>query len=239
MIDLRIVEPRPEGAPVKFGEPVVVVVDLGLDEPWFALPALGSRLNDLDGEPEPALFFETPSGASVKALASGRAETRDTGEDDHSGPGARSGRARRGCEVTVKTGSDIEITYSHLKRGSAKTGSVRAGDAIGASGNSGRCPNGARRSFVKIAAKRRAANARIEDFTEPLTVEATLNGLPLGAPTRVPGGEVVVKGLKLERVPALIEKEDQFRSGDNELYVALKRGSRTLARATATVRIEG
>lgn len=238
MIDLRILRPRAEKAPVRFGELLEVVVDLDLDaEPWFALPSFGRRVSSLDGEPEPAVAFDTGSPVAVKALVSGRAETRDTGHDDHSPPPMRAARAGRGCEVTVTSGG-FELTYSHLKRGGAKVGRVRAGETIGMSGNTGRCVDGARRAFVKLAARRRGAHARVEEFTEPIVVESTLNGQRLARPLELPAGEVRFENLVLERVLVNPERGDIFRIGENELEVLVRRGAKSLARVRSVCRLE-
>jgi hypothetical protein len=138
----------------------------------------------------------------------------------------------------VTTGAAFQLVYSHLKRGSAKGGSVDAGDAVGQSGNTGRCVDGARHSFVKIAAKRRSLGVRVEEFTEPVTVEATLNGLILVVPEKVPPGEIRFDKIKLDRQTKTPDQWDRARDGAGELVVTVRRGSRTLARAQMTARME-
>ncbi len=236
---VRIIAPNRDTAPARFGDFIRIAVDVSLDEPWFVLPSnLGSRMGALDGEPEPALAFQANGAVPVRALVSGKGAMRDSGIDDHGPSPLRAVKGGRGCELVVTSGA-LELTYSHLKRGSARGGPVRAGDTVGLTGNSGRCVNGARGHYVKIAARRRSSPVALEEFSEAYTLEAQLNGLPLVASEKLPPGETSFKRYELEKAPVLIERADQFRTGENELLVVLKRGSRTLARDAGAVVVEG
>jgi hypothetical protein len=237
MIDLRVLHPIPDSLhPLRFGAILEPLVDVVLDVPWVESPNLGRRVGELDGETEVAACYETRHPVPVKALASGRAEMRDSGRDDHSGPPARKGNAGRGLEVTVTTGTYFTVSYSHLKRGTARVGVVKAGDVIGQSGNSGRCLDGAKGAYVKLAVRQKGGLVRLEDLVEPIFIEWTANGVSLARAKKLPPGELVHKNFALER--AVIESgrlkesgtEEVFRAGENELVVSLRRGSRQLAR---------
>jgi len=228
MVRLKIVEPRSDTPSIRFGEKLTVVVDLELDEPWFPAPEHGRRLTQLDGEPALALAFDTGGPSPIRTLVSGRAEARDSGVDDRSGPPLRSIRGGLGLEVTIRSG-EMELVYSHLKRSNPRTGRVKAGDIVGTSGNTGRCLSGEKGSFVKVAAKRAGSPARIDDFTTPITVETKVNGTSVGRPFQVPAGEVECLGLRLDPVVVSVERPDPFRSGENQVDVTVKRGSRVLA----------
>lgn len=239
MIDLTILHPPSDPtSPLRFGSPLGVVVDITLDVPWVELSYLGSRLSELDGEAEVASAYETRHPVPVKALASGRIEVRDSGKDDHSGPPPRKGNSGRGCEVIVRTGSHFEISYSHLKRGAIRAGLAKAGEAIGQSGNSGRCLNGAKSAYVKIAVRQKGSQVKVEDLIEPIFVESTINGVPIGNPKKLPPGELVHKGLVLDTILLELGRDDLFKSGETELVVTLRRGSRRLAQRSQTVYIE-
>lgn len=240
MTELKLIHPLKDSLPpLRFGEPLAVVADVVLETPWLELPnSLGRRLSELDGEPEIALSFETRYPAPVKALAGGRADVRDTGKDDHSGPPARKGSAGRGVEVTVKSGTYFEVVYSHLKRGTARVGLLKTGEVVGQSGNSGRCVDGAKSAYVKIAARNKGSQLRLDELVEPVFLEATINGYSIGRPKKLEPGELVHKGVALERVLVESGKEDIYRAGENTLVVSVKRGSRTLARHEEIVPVE-
>lgn len=239
---IRIVSPLPpEGdtPSARFGLALKVVVDVDLDEPWFEIPNLGRRLTGkFDGDNGPAAIFEMQPGASVKALVGGRTMASDTKLDDHSGSPVLSGPAAGGCEVKVKFGS-FEVIYSHLKRGSTKNGlQVRAGEVIGVAGNTGRCLDGAKRHFLKISARSGPTRVRLETYSDPVTVDATLNGFSLWKPVEVPAGELFSRNVALHDVVIDGERPDTFRRGENELEVVVKRGGRPIAKRKSVITIE-
>jgi len=239
MTDLKLLHPRKDSLPpLRFGEELGIVVDVHLDVPWVELPNLGRRLHSLDGEPEVAHAIETKYPVPVKALAGGRAELKDTGRDDHAPSGAPRGNAGRGVEVIVKTGAGFELTYSHLKRGSGRMGLLKTGDVVGQSGNSGRCIDGAKSAFVKLAARNGGSQIKLEELLEPVTVDATWNGVPVVAPKRLEAGAVDFKAFPLTRVLIEAGKDDIFRAGENEIHVCVRRGPRVLAQVKETVILE-
>lgn len=240
--EIRIAAPGPGGGEVpsvRFGEPLTVVVDVELDEPWFVIPHLGRRITgNFDGVQEPAVLFEVRPGATVKSLASGRAQSADTGKDDHSSSPIKPGPAGRGCEVTVKSGT-FEVTYSHLKRGTAKNGiQVRPGEPIAVAGNTGRCVDGAKGTYLKITARSKAVKVRPEEYADKITVEATLNGYSLGPPVALPEGELAVRELKLEPIIIDADNPDRYKRGQNELEVVAKRDARVIGRRKGIVTID-
>src|SRR5688572_29167605 len=142
MATLSVVRPQRDTAPLRYGEPFEIIVDVDLDEPWFTAPSLGSKLTtSIDGEPDPAATFKLVGPEQVRALVNGRAEVKDTQIDDLGGPPLRASKAGRGHEVIVTSGA-FQLSYGHLKRGSGKSGQVKAGEVIGQAGNTGRCVDG-------------------------------------------------------------------------------------------------
>ncbi|HVY62279.1 MAG TPA: M23 family metallopeptidase [Planctomycetota bacterium] len=241
--ELRIVSPvaveNSEVPAVRFNENMTVVVSVALDEPWFKAPSMSRRTAPLDGETDGWVFETIRPGEPVRALVSGYATSKDTGKDDPSGPPVRAGSsAGLGVQVTVKSGG-LELCYSHLKRGSAKSGQrVSRGDAIGATGNTGRCAGGERQGFLRISGKRDGVRARLEEFTEPIVLFAFFNEQPFSKPLEFPQGEVEAKSLSFEPVWVNPEAPDAFRRGPNELEVVARRGTRTLASRRALVTID-
>jgi hypothetical protein len=244
-VDLRIVAPilpvDRDACSVKYCDPMKVIVELDLDEPWFTVPNLGRRLSgQFDGDNEPAYIFETRIGVPVKAFVGGRTTVHDTGRDDHSGAPVRTGNpALRGCEVVVKNGA-FEISYSHLKRGSAFGGStVKLGDVVGLTGNTGRCLDGAKRGFVRIAVKSKSIRMRLDEFCDPITIDGLFNEKPLFPPVCVAEGELLCKNVKLEEVYVDPDNPDLFKRGDeNVLEVVARRGDRVIARRKGFVKID-
>jgi hypothetical protein len=91
------------------------------------------------------------------------------------------------------------VSYGHLERGSGRSGTVRAGDPIGKTGNTGRCVDGCGRSFVAIEV-RGAKNARtLDDLCAPLELELLVGGRRTGS-VPVPAGETKIEGLNAGRV---------------------------------------
>jgi hypothetical protein len=200
---------------------------------------MSRRTAPLDGDPDPGWVFETVRpGEPVKALVSGYATSKDTGKDDPSGPPLRAGSpAGLGVQVIVKSGG-LELCYSHLKRGSAKSGQrVRQGEPVGATGSTGRCVSGERAGFLRIAAKRDGMRVRLDEFLEPIVLTALLNDMPFSKPLELPAGEFEIKNVSFEPVNVNPEAEG-FRRGPNELEVIARRGTRTLAHGAALVTID-
>lgn len=133
------------------------------------------------------------------------------------------------------TTGGLTIAYSHLKRGSARMGLVKVGDTVGTTGNTGRCVDGARSAYMTLSGRFRGADVRLEEYTEPLVIAWTWNGETLSSPTRLPAGEVELKSFALERVVLDAERYPAMRTGENQLALSLRRGSRTLARAEEVV----
>jgi len=197
----RIEIRSPRRLEARAGSEVALEVDIELPEPWLDRPRLGRVVRSVDGEGLSGISvaFECDRATSVPALVSGTARVSDTRIDVHTPPGFPEAGAGRGHEVAIAAPGGFFVAYGHLERGSGKQGPVRAGDRIGASGNTGRCADGCGRSFVLIDISG-ARNARtLDDLCEPIALELLVDGRHAGT-VPVPPGETRIVGLAAGRV---------------------------------------
>ena len=218
------------GQRLRLGETVRLQVDLTLARPWFRPPTFGQRIRTITGQSRRGLDFQVGGERPVLSLTAGQAIRQDTGRDCYTKTDTNG--AKLGCCVVVTSG-DLTLTYANLKRGSARSGSVRVGDRLGYAGNTGHCLEGERRQFVHFELSQGATPREPDAFDERLEVVALVDGRAVTKPVVVPEGAIEVDGLDLGGFA--LDGRD-YRVGPCEVAVALREGNRT--RATATVRFE-
>lgn len=227
--EVKVREPQRQA---KSGQPFRVVVDIRLPEPWFAEPRWGRKIASVDGRPAgDGLAFETEGERSIEALMSGTLSVRDTRIDVPTPQGFPDAGAGRGVEAVLRGDGGLELRYGHLARGSVRAGRVKAGEALGRSGNTGRCVDGEGRRFVTIEA---GQGKRLRDLYEPIRVEASLDGKPVGRAVEVPAGETQVKGLEVARATAQRTPGKKV----SRLEVTVRRGSGGAGRVLASCEVE-
>jgi murein DD-endopeptidase MepM/ murein hydrolase activator NlpD len=213
----------PVGERLKLGSRVGVSIDLSLAHPWFEAPAYGSHIRTITGQSRRGLDFQLTSERPVLSATEGRAVVFDTRKDcytrtDTTGAGL-------GCHVVVTSG-DLKLTYANLKRGSARSGSVKPGDRLGYAGNTGHCLDGDRRYFVHFEVYQASTPREPDAFEDPLEVVLQVEGRPIDRPVRVPEGAIEVEGF--DAGDWSIEPRE-YRLGPCELEVVLKQGNRVRA----------
>lgn len=219
-LELKGVKPE-----VRLGDTVEAVVDLEVLDPWFEVPELGRRISSVDGRTvSSVLAFEADAGREVPALISGSATVRDSRIDVHTPSGFPDVGAGRGVEVLVRAGA-LEVRYGHLERGSTRAGAVKAGDAVGRMGNTGRCVDGCGRRFVVVEVTGGRLARTLDELAAPIDVEAFFAGKSIGR-TRFPAGELKVKGLRVARGHAPRERGS---AKVWKLEVKVTRGGKPLA----------
>jgi hypothetical protein len=217
----------PRRLEARAGSDLAIELDIELAEPWLERPRFGKETRTIDGHVPPSLAvaFESDKSQSVVALVSGTAQVQDTRIDVHTPAGFPDAGAGRGCELTIVAPSGFRVSYGHIARGSARTGLVRAGEVVAASGNTGRCVDGCGRTFclVEIAGTR---NARmLDDLFAPVEVELLLDGRTKGA-VKLPAGETKLSSFAAGRVSV---PRDQGK-GACALEVRLKRRGSVIAK---------
>jgi hypothetical protein len=216
----------PRRLEARAGSDLAIELDIELAEPWLERPRLGRAVRDVDGHAPSGLVmaFECEKPASVPALLSGTAQASDTRIDVHTPAGFPDAGAGRGHELTIVAPGGFRVTYGHLARGSAKTGLVRAGEAVGATGNTGRCIDGCGKSFVAIEVKGARFARSLEELFAPIEVELLVDGKSRGAKT-LPAGETRLSAFPAGRVAI---PRDQGRSAC-ALEIRLQRRRAVLA----------
>ena len=222
----------PRSAEVRLGGEVDVVASLEVPDPWLVLPELGRRVPTVDGHAIAGVAFETDGARDVPALVSGTASARDTRLDVHGPAGFPDAGAGRGVEVAIRAGA-VEVRYGHLERGSARTGPVEAGEAIGRTGNTGRCADGCGRRFVAIELSGGRLARTFEELAVPIELEALLDGKSIGR-ARFPQGVLEARDLRIARTRA---PRDSKGAKSFKLEVRVTRGTRPIASKIMDLRI--
>ncbi len=188
---------------LRAGAMVSIVVDVSVGDPWFSAPAPGSKISSVDGRSNSATCYETRGVAALAAPFDGTLRVEDTRLDVHTPQGFPDGGAGDGVVATLRHPSGLEFRFAHLQRGSTpSTGRVRVGEAIGRTGNTGRCIDGCGRSVVSIQFKAPRGFGRLDDYTQPLKIRASLGGKLLRPDVAIPAGVTEVSRLKLGSVKA-------------------------------------
>ena len=218
------------GQRIRLGETVRLQADLTVARPWFRPPSFGHRVRTITGQSRRGLDFEVSGERPVLSLTAGRATCRDSGRDCY----AKSDTigAKLGCCVVVTSG-DLTLTYANLKRGSARSGSVRVGERLGYAGNTGHCLDGERKRFVHFELNQGATPREPDAYEESLDLVALVDGRAVTKPVAVPEGEIEIAGLDLG---GFVLDGREYRVGACEVAVALREGSRT--RATGKITFE-
>lgn len=229
---LEIVTPR--RSDLRAGEETAVSVDLEVADPWIERPRLGREVRDVDGRSAGgiSLAFECDRATAVPALLAGTASERDSRIDVHTPAGFPDAGAGRGYEVFVKAPGGAEVRYGHLSRGSGRTGQVRPGEAIGTTGNTGRCVDGCGRSFVVVEFSSLRSVSTLDDLCAPIELELLVDGRPQ-ATVRFPAGETRARGLNVGRVRAPRDRG----SSSVAVEVRATRRRSTIAQATLELKV--
>jgi hypothetical protein len=184
---------------LRAGTSVSIVVDVTLSEIWFAAPTPGSKIPSVDGRSgSGAVCYETRGPETLVAPFDGSLRVEDTRIDVHTPQGFPDAGSGEGVAVTLRHESGLELRFAHLQRGSTPSANrVRAGDAIGRTGNTGRCTDGCGRSVVSVKFKA-GGGKRLDDYSQPLKIRATLGDKQLTKPAlAVPAGVTQVSRLML------------------------------------------
>ncbi len=191
----------PRRLEARAGGELALELDIELPEPWLERPRLGREVRSIDGHGPSSLSiaYECDKAASVPALVSGDARVSDTRIDVHTPVGFPDAGAGRGHEVTVSAAGGFTVRYGHLARGSGRSGSVRAGESVGTSGNTGRCADGCGRSFVLVEISGARGARTLDDLFQPVELEVLLDGRTC-VETTLPAGETRLTSFKAGRL---------------------------------------
>lgn len=219
------------GAKLRLGSRTEVVVDLSLARPWFRAPSFGQRIRTITGQSRRGLDFQLSGERPVLSVTEGRAVAFDTRKDCYTRTDAVG--AGLGCYVVVTSG-DLKLTYANLKRGSARSGTVKVGDRLGYSGNTGHCLEGdGSKRFVHFDVCQGSTPREPDAFEEPLELALQVDGSPVAKPVQVPEGAIALEGFD---VGDWSVESREYHGGPCEVQVVLKQGNRV--RATAKQRVE-
>jgi hypothetical protein len=229
-LDLR----SPRRLEARAGGDLAIELDIELAEPWLERPRIGREVRTVDGHSPSGLVldFTSDQPASVPSLITGTAIVADSRIDVHTPAGFPDAGAGRGYEVTVVAPGGFTVSYGHLARGSGRTGLVRAGDAIGSTGNTGHCVDSCHATFVhvEVAGVRHARS--LDELFAPIEVELLVDGRSRGA-TSIPAGETRLSAFRAGRVSI---PRDQGR-GTCVLEVRLQRRCSVIASFKDEIRI--
>jgi len=109
---------------------------------------------------------------------------------------------------------------------------VRAGEAIGSTGNTGRCVDGGAKTFVHVEIGGTRHARTLAELFAPIEVELLVDGRSRGA-TAIPAGETRLSSFRAGRVS--IPRDQGLRSC--ELEVRLQRRGAVLARLRDEIRV--
>jgi hypothetical protein len=189
---------------LRAGTSVTISVDVTIAEPWFPVPCSGSKIASISGRPESgATCYETRGPQTIAAPFGGTLRIEDTRIDVHTPTGFPDAGAGPGVVATLRHESGVELRFGHLERGSTPSLTrVRAGEAIGRTGNTGRCVDGCGRSVVSVQLKA-AGGRRMEQFNQPLKLRASFGDkLLTGLPMTIPAGATQLSRVKLGNAKA-------------------------------------
>jgi murein DD-endopeptidase MepM/ murein hydrolase activator NlpD len=216
---------------VRLDSTVEIRLDLNLPAPWFKAPSFGSKINSINGQSSRGWSFRSGSERAVLSVTEGQARATDTGHDSL-GPKDEN-RAGRGAQVVVACGS-LSLLYAHLKRGSTRSGTVRPGERIGYTGQTGHVADSNPATYVYFEV-REGGNVRDpREYAEPLKIELQIGGKTIIRPETLPEGQVEFRGYDLGRWRP---DPRQFRPGPCTLEVLVKRGSRVVCKQTQEIEL--
>jgi hypothetical protein len=222
------------------GDSVDVHVDVEVPDPWIERPKLGREVRDVDGHGAPgvSVAFECDRGTGVPAFFSGTAQVRDTRIDVHTPAGFPDAGAGRGYEVTLRSQGGAEVRYGHLARGSGKQGSVKAGEVIGQSGNTGRCVDGCGRQFVLVEFSGMRHARTLDELCQPIELELWVDGKQQGRPVRFPAGETSARGIAVGRASAPRDRNSGDERRAMRVEVRATRRGTTIAEARVEITVK-
>ena len=229
--DTIVIRKPAKEAKLRLGSRNEVTVDLSLARPWFDAPSYGSRIRTITGQSRRGADFQASSERSVVSLTEGKAAVFDTRKDCYTRTDSIG--AGLGCYVVV-TASDVKLTYANLKRGSARSGSIKVGDRIGLTGNTGHCLEGAGKYFVHFEVNEGSTPREPDAFDQPLELQLLIDGKPAGKPVEVPEGALQCDGITVGEWSI---SPNGYHLGPYTLEIALKQGSRVRASAKQQVNV--